>query len=96
MHWIKVNTDSARNTTFVLASCGGVGRDAEGNWRLLSLFNLCFWRINRGLCRSGETKIPILCVVGAGFPPRSIFPTTRPLGLLGKIFCLCLMLCFSA
>ncbi|KAK8479647.1 hypothetical protein V6N11_034249 [Hibiscus sabdariffa] len=64
MHWIKVNTDSARNTTFVLASCGGVGRDAEGNWRLLSLFNLCFWRINRGLCRSGETKIPILCWKG--------------------------------
>ncbi|KAK8569035.1 hypothetical protein V6N12_007567 [Hibiscus sabdariffa] len=32
-HWIKVNTNGARNTTSGLASCGDLGRDFEGNWR---------------------------------------------------------------
>ncbi|KAL4362445.1 hypothetical protein GQ457_04G027620 [Hibiscus cannabinus] len=32
-HWIKINTDGARNNISGLASCGGVGRDDEGNWK---------------------------------------------------------------
>ncbi|KAK8660681.1 hypothetical protein V6N13_051596 [Hibiscus sabdariffa] len=34
--WLKVNTDGARSGMTGHASCGGVGRDSEGNWELCS------------------------------------------------------------
>ncbi|KAK8596171.1 hypothetical protein V6N12_064670 [Hibiscus sabdariffa] len=34
-HWIKVNTDGARNTGSGLTTCEGVGRDSEGYTRVI-------------------------------------------------------------
>ncbi|KAK9001678.1 hypothetical protein V6N11_083455 [Hibiscus sabdariffa] len=49
-HWIKVNTDGARNTNSGLATCGGMWRDFKDKW--------CFgFSRALGLCSALEVKL---------------------------------------
>ncbi|KAL4280940.1 hypothetical protein GQ457_03G011290 [Hibiscus cannabinus] len=67
-HWIKVNTDGARNTGSGLTACGGVGRDSEGNWcfgfsralGLCSVLEAELWGVYEGLATAwslGYTRV---------------------------------------
>ncbi|KAK8492364.1 hypothetical protein V6N11_066174 [Hibiscus sabdariffa] len=58
--WLKVNTDGARSIRSGLATCGGVGRDASGNWcfgfsralGLCSTLEAELWGVYEGLARA--------------------------------------------
>ncbi|KAL4334884.1 hypothetical protein GQ457_07G032640 [Hibiscus cannabinus] len=67
-HWIKVNTDGARNTGSGLTACGGVGRDSKGNWcfefsralGLCSVLEAELWGVYDGLATAwslGYTRV---------------------------------------
>ncbi|KAL4367315.1 hypothetical protein GQ457_05G009200 [Hibiscus cannabinus] len=68
--WLKVNTDGARSIRSGLATCGGVGRDASGNWcfgfsralGVCSTLEAELWGVYEGLTTAWSLGFPRVIV----------------------------------
>ncbi|KAL4304437.1 hypothetical protein GQ457_10G025090 [Hibiscus cannabinus] len=68
--WIKVNTDGARSIRSGLATCGGIGRDSNGNWcfgfsralGLCSALEAELWGVFEGLATAWSLGFPRVIV----------------------------------